>query len=114
MHSSTFRMRTPDDVAVFVRRWFPDTSPRAAVRIAHGVAEHSGRYARLAEALTVAGYAVYVGDLRGHGQTAHTPDDLGFFAERDGWGRCVADLWQLSRRIATELPGLPLRLRSAS
>ncbi len=55
MHSSDFRMRTPDGVAVFVRRWFPDTSPRAVVQIAHGLAEHSGRYARLAEALTDTG-----------------------------------------------------------
>jgi alpha-beta hydrolase superfamily lysophospholipase len=110
MQSSKFKMRTSDGVAVFVRRWLPDTSPRAAVQIAHGLAEHGGRYARLAEALTDAGHAVYAGDHRGHGLTAPSPEDLGFFAERDGWGRCVADLWQLNRRIAAELPGLPIVL----
>lgn len=110
MHSSTFRMSTSDGVEVSVRRWLPDTAPQAVVQIAHGVAEHGGRYARLAEALTAAGYAVYAGDHRGHGLTARTPDDLGFFAERDGWARCVGDLWQLNRRIAAELPGLPIVL----
>ncbi len=80
------------------------------MQIAHGVAEHGGRYARLAGVLTAAGYAVYAGDHRGHGLTARTPEDLGFFAERDGWRRCVADLWQLNRRIAAELPGLPIVL----
>ncbi len=80
MHSSKSRMCTSDGVAVCVRRWFPDTPPRAAVQIAHGLAEHGGRYARLAEALTAAGCAVYAGDHRGHGLTARTPDDLGFLA----------------------------------
>jgi alpha-beta hydrolase superfamily lysophospholipase len=110
MHGSTFRMCTWDGVAVFVRRWLPDAPPRAVVQIAHGVAEHSGRYARLAGALTGAGLAVYAGDHRGHGLTARTSEDLGFFAERQGWRRCVGDLWQLNRRIAAELPGLPIVL----
>ena len=95
-------MCTSDGAAVFVRRWFPDWPPRVAVQIAHGVAEHGGRCARLADALTDARHAVYAGDHRGHGLTARTPDDRGFFAEHDGWRRCVADLWQLNRRIAAE------------
>ena len=37
--------------------------------IIHGICEHGGRYARLAEALCQAGYAVFVPDLRGHGRS---------------------------------------------
>jgi predicted alpha/beta hydrolase len=49
-----------DGLNLFLRRWFPDSSaPKAIVQIAHGVAEHSGRYARLAAALTGAGFGVY-------------------------------------------------------
>lgn len=59
-----------DGVTVFFRRWLPKGAPRAAVVVAHGASEHSGRYARAAEVLTGAGYAVYALDLRGHGRTA--------------------------------------------
>ena len=84
----------------------PEANPKAVVQIAHGLVEHAGRYARLAKALTRAGYAVYAGDHRGHGRTAPTPEDFGFFAQRDG----IDDLWGLSQRIAIDHPGLPIVL----
>lgn len=80
------------------------------MQIAHGLAEHAGRYARLAAALNAAGYAVYANDHRGHGRTCKNKDDLGFFAEREGWRLCVDDLWMLNRHIATQHPGVPLVL----
>lgn len=110
VRSSTFTLASSDGVAVFVYRWLPEAAPKAAVQIAHGLVEHAGRYTRLAKALTRAGYAVYAGDHRGHGRTASTPEDFGFFAERDGWRKCVEDLWWLNQRIATDLPGLPIVL----
>ena len=66
-------------------------TPEAVVQIAHGVAEHSARYARLAEALTAAGYAVYANDHRGHGRTGEDADH-GYFADQDGWATVVDDL----------------------
>lgn len=107
MRADSFRLAAEDGAQLHVYRWLPDGEPRGAVQIAHGLAEHAGRYARLAEALTGAGWAVYADDHRGHGQTA-SPADLGFFAERDGWAKCVADLWALNRRIAADLPGQPI------
>src|SRR5579859_3848205 len=94
--TSTFTLTTPDDINLFVYCWLPDGHPKAVVQIAHGLAEHAARYARLAETLNAAGYAVYANDLRGHGRTVKSAD-LGFFAERDGWRKCVDDLWQLNR-----------------
>jgi alpha-beta hydrolase superfamily lysophospholipase len=35
---------------------------------------------------------------------------LGLFAERNGWTKCVEDLWLLNRRIASEHPGVPIVL----
>ena len=55
------------------------------VQIAHGLAEHSARYARLAAALNAAGYGAYANDHRGHGPMA-APADLGHFAD-EGDGR---------------------------
>jgi alpha-beta hydrolase superfamily lysophospholipase len=110
MKTANFTLGALDGVDLFVYTWLPEGPQTAAVQIAHGLAEHAGRYARLAEALTVAGYAVYANDHRGHGRTARTPDELGFFAEQDGWQRCLDDLWQLNRHIAAAHPGLPIIL----
>ena len=110
MQASTFTLATPDGVSLFVYRWLPDGPPKAVVQIAHGLAEHAARYARLAEALTGAGYAVYADDHRGHGRTAKTPAELGLFAERDGWKKCIGDLWLINRRIAADHPGVPIVL----
>jgi len=107
MQSSTFAFTAGDGTGLFVYRWLPESAPRAVVQIAHGLAEHAGRYGRLAEALTGAGYAVYANDQRGHGRTATTPADLGFFAPEGGWHKCVDDLWQIHRRIGADHPGLP-------
>jgi alpha-beta hydrolase superfamily lysophospholipase len=108
--TSTFTLTTPDGVDLFTYCWLPIEKPKAVVQIAHGLAEHAGRYARLADVLTSAGYAVYANDHRGHGRTAKSADDLGFFAERDGWRKCVDDLWRLNRHVAATHPGLQIVL----
>jgi alpha-beta hydrolase superfamily lysophospholipase len=108
--ASNFTLTTPDGIDLFVYCWLPAEQPKAVIQIAHGLAEHAGRYARLAEALTSASYAVYANDHRGHGRTVKSAEDLGFFAERDGWRKCVNDMWQLNRHVAGTHPGLPIVL----
>ena len=108
MQSTTFKLDTADGIALHVYRWLPETPPKAVVQIAHGWAEHAARYARLAEELCRHGYAVYADDHRGHGRSARSAAELGFFAARDGWNRCVGDLWQLHQHIAAEHPGVPI------
>jgi alpha-beta hydrolase superfamily lysophospholipase len=110
MKTANFTLPATDGLELFVYRWLPEQTPIAVVQIAHGLAEHAGRYARLAESLTAAGYAVYANDHRGHGRTAKSSGDLGFFAEQNGWQKCVGDLWQLNRHMATVHPGLPIVL----
>ncbi|HKF22398.1 MAG TPA: alpha/beta hydrolase [Candidatus Angelobacter sp.] len=110
MNQSTFILRASDGVDLFVRRWLPTGVPKAVVQIAHGLAEHSERYARLAEALTGVAYAVYANDHRGHGHTVKTPAHLGLFADRDGWRKCLDDLWMLNGHITGEHPGAPIFL----
>jgi alpha-beta hydrolase superfamily lysophospholipase len=57
-----------DGVEVFHQRWTID-APTGTVVIAHGASEHSGRYARFAEALNAAGWDAVALDHRGHGRT---------------------------------------------
>jgi alpha-beta hydrolase superfamily lysophospholipase len=108
--SLTFTLRADDGMELFVYCWLPAGLPRAVVQIVHGLAEHAGRYARLAQALNAAGYAVYANDHRGHGRTAKSTDELGFFAEQDGWRRCVDDLWRVNRHLAATHPRRPIIL----
>jgi acylglycerol lipase len=67
-------MRAEEDVFVgvrglriHVRTWLPDGAPTGVVVIAHGFAEHGGRYAAVAERLVRDGLAVRAADHRGHG-----------------------------------------------
>jgi alpha-beta hydrolase superfamily lysophospholipase len=110
VQASTSTLPAPDGTESFIYRWVPEGAPKGAVQIAHGLSEHGGCYARLAEALNAAGWAVYANDHRGHGRTAKSPAELGFFAERDGWRLCLDDLWRLNRQIADAHPGLPIVL----
>lgn len=57
-----------DGQRLWVRDW-PRTYSRGAVLIVHGLGEHSGRYARLAQWFNQRGYAVRSYDQRGHGKS---------------------------------------------
>ncbi|MCB1533995.1 MAG: lysophospholipase [Rhodoblastus sp.] len=109
MRADTFRVKADDGAEFHTYRWLPDDAPRAIFQVAHGLAEHAARYARLARVLTAQGFGVYANDHRGHGQTAGA-GDLGLFAERDGWRKCIGDLWTLNRRISAEHSGSPIIL----
>jgi alpha-beta hydrolase superfamily lysophospholipase len=101
---------TDNDINIYVHRWLPSGPIKAVIQIVHGLAEHAGRYSRLAAALNCLGYAVYASDLRGHGNTATSQEGLGFFAPKDGWRKCLDDLWQVNRNAASAHPGLPIVL----
>jgi alpha-beta hydrolase superfamily lysophospholipase len=92
MRAEEFDLEVDDGTRLHVRRWSPEHPPRAVVQITHGMAEHSGRYTRLAGVRVGAGYGVWAHDHRGHGRTAATADDLGLFAAEDGFDHLVADL----------------------
>jgi len=84
--------RASDGVELAAYRWRPTGTPRALLFIAHGMAEHAARYDAFASFLAQHGILVEAHDHRGHGKTARTPDELGFFAESDGWQRVVDDV----------------------
>jgi alpha-beta hydrolase superfamily lysophospholipase len=86
----------------------PLSRPRAVIQIAHGMAEHAARYARLTRALTDAGYTVYAADHRGHGGSAIV-HGLGDFGPR-GFAGVVTDMISLGLVARTENPGAPFIL----
>ncbi|MEZ5226993.1 MAG: alpha/beta hydrolase [Acidimicrobiales bacterium] len=80
---------------------------RGVVQIAHGLAEHAGRYERFAMALNRAGYLAFGVDHRAHGRTGQ--DHLGDFGAA-GFDGLIADVAQYGRLLADEHDALPLFL----
>jgi alpha-beta hydrolase superfamily lysophospholipase len=69
--------------------------------LVHGIAEHAGRYAHVAEALVKRGYAVYAVDHRGHGESQ------GVRALVDRFDYLVEDLHLLVRKASDAARGSP-------
>jgi len=110
METTTFTYPAADGLEIHTFRWQDPAAgtPVGTVQIAHGMGEHAARYARLADALTGAGWVVYANDHRGHGRTAGRPEigdgglgDLG----AGGWNGLVDDVGRLNRLIAEEHVG---------
>ena len=109
MTHDTFWLSASDHSRLHVNLWLPSAPLKAVILLAHGMAEHSARYERLATACCDAGYGVYAADLRGHGKTAET-GVLGHYADQDGWRKVVGDLASLNQHIGQLHPGTPIVL----
>lgn len=68
--TTTRTLTARDGATLFLREWQPAGVSRAALLICHGLGEHSGRYAHVAERLTAIGMTVWAHDHRGHGQSS--------------------------------------------
>lgn len=110
MQASEFGLTASDGTMLHVHAFTPPQAARAVVQISHGMAEHAARYARLAESLCGAGYAVYASDHRGHGKTARRPEDLGYFADTRGFRTVVYDQITLLDEAKARHPGAPVFL----
>ncbi len=81
---------------------------RAVIQVAHGMAEHLERYEKFAAALCEKGFALYINDHLGHGQSVKNKNELGYFGEKDGWKYFVEDCHKLTEFIKNENPGKPV------
>ena len=100
------------DTGATLALWTQDAAEpvKGVVHVSHGLAEHAGRYARFADALSKAGYAVYAEDHRGHGATTAPDAPAGMFAMEDGWNKVLADKAFVNDYIRRQHPGLPVIL----
>lgn len=90
----------PAGPRLFEQVWLPEGKPKASVAVVHGLGEHSGRYAPLADDLTRHGYAVHALDLRGHGRSE------GERAYVTSFGAYLDDLQRFLAKVRK--PGEPL------
>jgi alpha-beta hydrolase superfamily lysophospholipase len=79
----------------------PTGTPRGVVLLAHGYAEHSGRYRELMAHSTARGLALATIDHRGHGRSGGARGHCGDI------GEYVADLRTLADRAEETWPGVP-------
>ncbi|KEF30796.1 Lysophospholipase [Marinobacter nitratireducens] len=85
------------------------TSPSAMLVIAHGMAEHSGRYTGFARWLAERGIAVTTYNHRGHGPNCG-PETLGLYHQQSGWHKVTDDLHRILIDARARFPSLPLLL----
>lgn len=110
MKKTQFTFESEDHQTITAQKWVADGQPKACIQIAHGMAEHIERYDEFAMNLAQEGYAVYGNDHRGHGKTAGTLENVGYFADQDGFNLVVQDMKQLTDIIREAFPGIPVFL----
>lgn len=108
MDTSFFYFQSEDGKQIFTRKWVADEAPRAILQIAHGMAEHIGRYEEFAQFLVRNGIYVYGNDHRGHGNTEVNREDRGYYADENGYETVVADMKQLTEIIKQDYPSVPV------
>jgi alpha-beta hydrolase superfamily lysophospholipase len=107
MEPTPFLVDGSDGMQLVGHRWAAEPPVRGVVALAHGLGEHSLRYAPVAKALNGAGFDVVAVDHRGHGLTARSQADLGSFGPR-GWEGIVDDYGRVVDHAAASQPGLPV------
>lgn len=73
----------------------PKCEIKGVIQISHGMCEYIERYEEFADYLTDNGWLVCGNDHLGHGKSAASEEELGYFSEEKGWEHCVNDLHTL-------------------
>jgi alpha-beta hydrolase superfamily lysophospholipase len=94
----TGALRAADGVRLHYRFW-PAPAERAMLLVSHGLGEHGGRYAALAEDLVEHGITSYAIDHRGHGRSGGPRGHVAHF------GEFVRDFEDFRAAVAKAHPG---------
>jgi len=97
---NAFSLVSKDSLKLHAVKWLVP-NPKLNICLVHGLGEHSGRYAHVAQFFNSKGANVYALDLRGHGQSGGARGcgpDLDAFLD---------DISMLVDTMKTDTPGLP-------
>lgn len=86
---------------------FSTQTAKATLLIVHGMQEHSGRYAEIAEYFASHGIAVLTYDHLGHGKSVKEKKDIGFFQLEKPDERLIADAKMMADHLAEQYPDVP-------
>lgn len=97
--------KSTDGLILVGQTWKPLGMPlKAVVCLVHGIGEHTGRYAHVAEAFGKEGYALFTADLRGHGKSE------GLKGHAPSMEQLMQDMDLLLNQAKLRYPGLPVIL----
>lgn len=98
MKKSTVKIPSTDGKNMLnVVLWETEGQPKAVLQLVHGMAEYIERYEPFAEYLTENGYSVIGHDHLGHGKTAKSEMDLGYFASENGDKIIIDDMFEVTK-----------------
>ena len=105
---STLRqsLQTDDGHRVLIDLWLPPEA-KALVHVLHGLSEHPARYERFARHCNARNFAVAAHSHRGHGENC-PEDELGHYADDDGWNKLIADAAFVQSYLGKQLPDIPI------
>ena len=87
--------------------WLPQGKAKAVVQLIHGMCEYAERYAPFAQFLNEHGYIVCADVHLGHGKTAKTEADLGYFNDQRDYNIVVEDIHELKLTVQKQTGELP-------
>lgn len=87
--------------------WQPNGEPKAVLQLSHGMIEFIERYEGLAQYLNEQDILVIGNDHLGHGHTAGSDEDLGYFCPEHMSETVVKDLHTVTEYAKKEYPGIP-------
>lgn len=84
-----------------------NNTAKATILIIHGMQEHSGRYNELSVFLVKNGFVVLTYDQPGHGRTAKTMSDLGFFRKQKPHEMLMESAEAMATHLHAQYPMVP-------
>ncbi len=88
-------------------RWSGSGEILCVLQLVHGMAEHIERYDDFAGYLADRGILVVANDHLGHGKTAESKEEYGYFCEGDALTTVVRDIHRLKKLTQEAYPGKP-------
>ncbi len=110
MNINKFRIKSPfDGIELVCTVYEPDVTPKGIFQLVHGMGEYSVRYQKMMKYFAERGYVVAIHDHRGHGETAVTIEDRGWFDDKKA-NAIVQDVVAFTQELKRLYPGLPVYL----
>ncbi|MDH6252892.1 alpha-beta hydrolase superfamily lysophospholipase [Chryseobacterium sp. H1D6B] len=108
LQQAGYLSKNETDQKLFHTLFYPEnTEVKATLLIIHGMQEHSGRYAAIAEYFASRGLAVLTYDHLGHGKSVSDKKDIGFFQLHHPDERLISDAAMMSDHLIQKYPNVP-------
>jgi alpha-beta hydrolase superfamily lysophospholipase len=105
-----FKVTSPyDNIQISCVACVPEGLPKGVIQIVHGMCEYKRRYEEMMEYFVGNGYVTVAYDQRGHGETAGSEENLGWFGDKTGEA-IVDDAAAVTDEIKNRYPNLPFVL----